>query len=273
MNYKKHYDQLIKTRQLLNRQKVLYDGLEKHHIIPKSLGGGNSKQNLILLTPREHFIAHMLLVKIHVGKNRAKMAYALLKMSQSNSSQQRTTTSQQFEMMRNKCSEVCSGVNHPLFGRKLSEEQRKQISEKMKGELNHRFGTIAWNRGLNSDNDDRLKQKKERWLKNYELGLYDHVYKNRPRHTEETKQKISNSHKHKQKTEEHKRKISETLKGRPRDPNITKKQQETRLKNKTNEKLPHFKCPHCDKEGKGNSMLRWHFDNCRSKIPPDDQLN
>ena len=26
-----------------------------------------------------------------------------------------------------------------------------------------------------------------------------------------------------------------------------------------------YKCPHCNKEGGGNSMLRWHFDNCKYK--------
>lgn len=31
---------------------------EKHHIIPKSLGGDNSKTNLVVLTGRQHFICH-----------------------------------------------------------------------------------------------------------------------------------------------------------------------------------------------------------------------
>jgi Straboviridae intron-like DNA endonuclease len=26
-----------------------------------------------------------------------------------------------------------------------------------------------------------------------------------------------------------------------------------------------YTCPYCDKVGKGNAMLRWHFDNCKSK--------
>jgi len=27
-----------------------------------------------------------------------------------------------------------------------------------------------------------------------------------------------------------------------------------------------YACPHCNKEGKGNGMLKWHFDNCRNKV-------
>lgn len=37
---------------------------ENHHIIPRSLNGSNSSENLVLLTAREHFICHWLLVKI-----------------------------------------------------------------------------------------------------------------------------------------------------------------------------------------------------------------
>jgi hypothetical protein len=34
---------------------------EKHHIIPSSLGGDNSKENIVSLTAREHFVCHLLL--------------------------------------------------------------------------------------------------------------------------------------------------------------------------------------------------------------------
>lgn len=32
---------------------------EKHHIIPKSLGGNNKKENLVSLTAREHFVTNI----------------------------------------------------------------------------------------------------------------------------------------------------------------------------------------------------------------------
>lgn len=34
---------------------------ERHHIIPKCMGGSNAEENLIDLTGQEHFIAHKLL--------------------------------------------------------------------------------------------------------------------------------------------------------------------------------------------------------------------
>jgi hypothetical protein len=54
---------------------------ETHHIIPRSMGGGNSSDNLVELTAREHFICHKLLVRITEGESRGKMAFALVLMS------------------------------------------------------------------------------------------------------------------------------------------------------------------------------------------------
>ena len=50
---------------------------ERHHIIPRSLGGSDDKENLVDLTAREHFICHWLLIKMYSGESKAKMVYAL----------------------------------------------------------------------------------------------------------------------------------------------------------------------------------------------------
>lgn len=43
-------------------------GFHIHHILPRSLGGGDRGDNLVILTPREHFVIHHLLWKMHGGK-------------------------------------------------------------------------------------------------------------------------------------------------------------------------------------------------------------
>lgn len=59
-------------------QNTLIEGYtESHHIIPKSLGGSNEKENLVKLTPKQHYIAHRLLTKITTGENLIKMKKAL----------------------------------------------------------------------------------------------------------------------------------------------------------------------------------------------------
>ena len=51
---------------------------EKHHIIPKCLGGDNSENNLVELTAREHFLCHMLLCEIYPNENKLKHALFLM---------------------------------------------------------------------------------------------------------------------------------------------------------------------------------------------------
>lgn len=61
MNYQLIYDSLIKKR-----KNILFDGIgEFHHIIPKCIGGDDSPNNIVKLSLREHFFAHLLLVKIY----------------------------------------------------------------------------------------------------------------------------------------------------------------------------------------------------------------
>lgn len=59
--YKQLYSRFIKSRRHLIR-----DGyIERHHIKPRGIGGSDSSSNLINLTPREHFFAHLILYKIY----------------------------------------------------------------------------------------------------------------------------------------------------------------------------------------------------------------
>jgi hypothetical protein len=61
MNYKKHYDKLMDR----SKTRTLEGYVEKHHIIPRCLGGTDDISNIAILTPEEHFLAHQLLVKIY----------------------------------------------------------------------------------------------------------------------------------------------------------------------------------------------------------------
>jgi len=70
--YRKWYDKIIQRA----RNRKLEGYVEKHHIIPRSLGGGDEKCNIVHLTGREHYICHLLLLKITEGKDREKMISA-----------------------------------------------------------------------------------------------------------------------------------------------------------------------------------------------------
>lgn len=59
MDYQRIYDALIANRQ----QNIPLGYTEKHHIQMWSLGGSDDEANLVKLTAREHYIAHLLLAK------------------------------------------------------------------------------------------------------------------------------------------------------------------------------------------------------------------
>lgn len=75
MNYQRIYNQIIKNAQ----NRTLEGYKEKHHILPKCLGGSNDKENLVELTAKEHFLCHMLLCEIY--PNNIKLYHALWMMS------------------------------------------------------------------------------------------------------------------------------------------------------------------------------------------------
>jgi hypothetical protein len=52
--------------------------MEKHHIIPKSEGGDDTYDNLVYLTPKEHFIAHKLLYKIEPTNYNRMLSFLMM---------------------------------------------------------------------------------------------------------------------------------------------------------------------------------------------------
>lgn len=61
MNYAVHYDRLIARA----RDRVFLGYRERHHILPRCMGGGDAPENIVELTAEEHYVAHQLLVKMH----------------------------------------------------------------------------------------------------------------------------------------------------------------------------------------------------------------
>ena len=75
MEYSKIYDKIIARGKERGYDKRKLDGYyEMHHIIPKCLGGGNAKDNLVLLTAKEHFVCHLLLERIYPNDKGLKLA-------------------------------------------------------------------------------------------------------------------------------------------------------------------------------------------------------
>lgn len=120
MNYKRIYDELIESRLKMNRKKSKREYFEKHHIVPKCLGGKNEQNNYVLLTAREHFICHFLLTKIYDSE---KLKYAFNMMYVSSDIQSRYFNSRLFQRNKENLRAILSermanmtGEDHHSFG-------------------------------------------------------------------------------------------------------------------------------------------------------------
>lgn len=108
---------------------------EAHHTLPKSLFPlwSNRKSNIVLLTAREHYFCHELLIKIYPGRS---MNYALWILS---NSKYHNISSRQYERARLLNYQNSLGESNPNFGNKWTDEQKKAASDKTKEQLK-RFG-------------------------------------------------------------------------------------------------------------------------------------
>lgn len=106
-----------------------YEGYtETHHIIPRSLGGNNAKENIVKITARQHFICHLLLVKMTEGQARFKMICAAHHMSVCHRKELYKITSITYERLKRERSESMKG-NTLWKNIKWTPEQRKNVSE------------------------------------------------------------------------------------------------------------------------------------------------
>ena len=73
MKYQRWYDQIIERA----RHRTLDVYHERHHILPRCLGGSDDPSNLVDLTYREHFLVHWLLTRLHEGRAKILMVFAV----------------------------------------------------------------------------------------------------------------------------------------------------------------------------------------------------
>lgn len=129
MDHRKKYNIIIERAKSENRKKgnIYY---EEHHILPKCLGGTDKKENLVLLTAKEHYLCHHLLTYIY--PNDKKIALAFFYMTH-------TST---------KC--------------KISSREYSYAKE-----LNSRF---IWNRGLTKEINKTIKEQGKRRSQQFKEG-------------------------------------------------------------------------------------------------------
>lgn len=228
---------------------------ENHHIKPKSLGGNNDKDNLVLLLPREHFICHLLLTKMTVDSDRVKMIYALRRLANSNI----ILNSRQYDVVRNLHISV-------LKDTPKSEDHKKKISDSNKGRKLTEEHKNKLRKPKTEDHKSKLKKPK---LNSENMGKYER--------TEEIRRKLSESHKGLQSGEKnpmfgrkHTDKVklehAERMKGNQNGKGwIPSEDARAKMSARAKNRKATI-CAHCQGSYVGSNYTRWHGDNCKLKV-------
>lgn len=184
---------------------------EKHHIVPQSLGGNNSKDNIATLTGREHFICHILLTKMTSGVQNYKMIHAAIGMKRARNYQARYINSRLYEHIKKEFAVISRQRNK---GKILSDETRAKMSSAAKGkpkteETRAKMSTAAKGKSKGPmSNEEKLK----RSLALKGRPSHKKGKKAGPQHTLESKAKIAESNRRRVYSDETRAKISAGVK-------------------------------------------------------------
>jgi hypothetical protein len=244
--YEKWYQQITSRG-----SKTKSEGLERHHILPRSLGGTNDKANITFITPREHFVCHWLLIKIYrTGEEHWKMLNALRMMRAENPNQKRYSTK----------------ITSRVYA-KLKEEYTKLQSEKYKGSGNGFYGkrhTDEAKQRISEANKGRVQPPEEKDRQKSAM-----IGKRRAPFSQEWKDKLSeagsgekNSMFGKTHKETTKQLMREKALGRKQSTETIQKKADAIRGTKREKKF----CPHCQQQVAVNGYARWHGPRCRTLV-------
>ena len=136
MNYRQIYNDIINCAKMRILDPALH--YDKHHILPKSMGGTDDSSNLVSLTDREHFIAHTLLWKIH--RNRA-MTSTLWIMSQNKRYHYKEMNSNRYAGLREEFTGTRTQFDKQYFNRSFKVVNNIRLANgwKLKGSVPKRI--------------------------------------------------------------------------------------------------------------------------------------
>jgi hypothetical protein len=177
------YKRFIETRPKRNLKRE--EGFNVHHIVPRSLGGLDN-DNLIKLTIREHYIAHLILWKCGYKE----MVNAFWLMQHDRKDYKTVISARQYKSLQEKRSSLLSVLNkgkgNPMFGKKQSEDTKNKIR------------VIQTGRKISEETKEKISKaglgrvvSKETKLKISEALSGENCFWFGKNHTEDTKQKLS----------------------------------------------------------------------------------
>lgn len=206
MTYNEFINNILETR---GRFACGEEYHERHHIVPKCMGGTNEKENLIDLFAREHFEAHRMLAlenPEHKG-----LVYAWWNMAHMNQANQRDyeITAEEYEEARIKFSNIhseaikgkYSGENSYMYGKHLSDETKEKLRQQRIGKPIPEETKKKISKATSGNNNPNYGK---RGVKSPNYGR---------KHSDETKKKIRDAHKKENLSKETIQKLKDANKG------------------------------------------------------------
>lgn len=179
VTYKEFIQNILDTRGRFNCGNEYH---ERHHIVPKCLGGTNNKENLIDLFAREHFIAHQLLAKENPDNNKLVHAWALMSRINNHNDKYQLTPEEYEEAKKYFVS--------LMKGRTLSKETREKIGNANRGRVRSEEVKLA----ISKANKNKFwSEERKRKFSEAMSGENHPMFGKHP--TEESRRKNSEAHK------------------------------------------------------------------------------
>lgn len=162
MNYEKIYNQIIERA----KKRIIEDYTEKHHIIPKCLGGTDDEENLVNLTAREHFLVHWLLCNIYTDNLKIKFAFVMMCNVKNGKQRRYTPSSRSFEYARKCMLEINKELGRQKVGKKYPKLSEAKKGYKFSNESRQKMSNSHKN--LSQHHRDNINKSKQNmmWVNN-----------------------------------------------------------------------------------------------------------
>lgn len=232
----KYLDYIKNIKSISNRE---LEYAERHHIVPKCVDSSLSKEkdNIIVMSGREHFIAHKMLAECFNGELHARLTYAIHFMVNGENGKKHLVTPEDYEYEKSvygkQIKNFIGGEKHYLYGKHLSDEHKENISKSLKGkyvgEKNKLYGI---------PHTEEHKEKVSNALKGKYAGKKSWMYGTHL--SEETRKKQSLALKGRKLSEEHIKKVSIANTGKKRTAEQRKAMSERAKENFVGEGNPFY---------------------------------
>jgi hypothetical protein len=175
MNWTIIYKNLIDNAILEKRTKSTEIYYENHHIVPKHMGGDNSKDNLVLLTFREHVLAHYLLWRIH-GCEGDKLMYSLRNLQTEEAQRLRVKLAVEANRNGGKGFRLWDGDKNPMKDPKKVQKMIETKKEKYNGHVISSEAMENWYSGVSNHlkemaKDPEIQEKRSNTIKQINATL------------------------------------------------------------------------------------------------------